>query len=142
MVSLDTLSGVCTKNLKTKVSFSVAVSLRYPCQGSENVISPLLAEKDGIWKDKVSPPEESVTGSWLIRARMDQKVPLLSALPAVNLNAALIESLTWTVVLMDSSLREGLPELFLLQLTTTIVAVINKADKAGIRREPGFMMLI
>jgi hypothetical protein len=50
--------------------------------------------------------------------------------------------LTWTVVLMDSSLREGLPELFLLQLTITSIEVINKADKAGIRREPGFMMLI
>jgi hypothetical protein len=43
---------------------------------------------------------------------------------------------------MDSSLREDSQELFLLQLTITIVEVINKADKAGIRREPGFMMLI
>jgi hypothetical protein len=53
-----------------------------------------------------------------------------------------MESLTATVELMDSSLRVGLPELFLLQLAITKVDVINKADKAGIRREPGFMMLI
>ena len=74
--------------------------------------------------------------------RIDQKVPLLNALPAVNLNIALIESLTATVVLMDSSFRLGLPELFLLQLTTINVVVINRADNMGIRREPGFMMLI
>jgi len=90
----------------------------------------------------VSWPEESVAGSWLMRVRMDQKVPLLSALPEVNLNRARMESLTATVELMDSSLRVGLPELFLLQLAITKVDVINKADKAGIRREPGFMMLI
>jgi len=33
-----------------------------------------------------------------------------------------------------------LPELFLLQLTTTNVVAINATSKAGIRKESGFFM--
>jgi hypothetical protein len=63
-------------------------------------------------------------------------------LPPVNLNVARRESFTNTGVDIDSSFRVGLPELFLLQLTTIRVVVINDSSMTGIRKEPNFMKLI
>jgi len=51
-----------------------------------------------------------------------------------------MESLGCTGELMDSSVSDGLPELFLLQLR--IIEVINNTNMTGNRKEPGFMMLI
>jgi hypothetical protein len=74
--------------------------------------------------------------------RIDQKTPLLTAVPQLNLNLTRIESLARTVVLMDCSEMLGVQLLFLEQLTTTSVVTINVTSTAGIRKEPGFMKLI